>query len=105
MLASEEADNEPPPPKGAVFRFICQLRYSESMSVDSEQELRWIIRLLDMYGVPDESMEAQGEGETQWTIAGRVDHVLRLLKENNVDVSKSSVFQLRQKHVHDMVSA
>ena len=55
---------------------------------NSEQELQWIIQLLDQHRVPDESMEAQAGGATHWTTAGRVEHLLRLLKDHDIDVDE-----------------
>jgi hypothetical protein len=52
------------------------------------QEVIWVQQLLDRAGVPTESYEAQGGGMCRWTLAGRVDHLLRLLERHDVSVDE-----------------
>lgn len=65
-------------------------REHESVLVD-QREAGWIKDLLDRAGVPVQSYEAQGGGMCAWTLAGRVDHVLRLLAKHGIAVDEGVI--------------
>lgn len=56
-----------------------------------KQMLGWITDLLDRAGVPVASYEGQGGGMCDWTSAGRVDHVLRLLVKHGIDPAEDTL--------------
>ena len=54
----------------------------------AEAAARQVETLLNLSRVPTESYEAQGGGMCEWTLAGRVDHLLRLLDRHGVSVDE-----------------
>lgn len=56
-----------------------------------ERELGWVVKLLDMHGVPTESYEGQAGGVCGWTVAGRVDHVLKLLDKHGISPTEDVI--------------
>lgn len=58
---------------------------------NGEREARWIKELLDREGVPVASYAAQGGGVCSFTLAGRVAHLLDLLRHAQIPVTRGLV--------------
>lgn len=58
---------------------------------EGERELRWVSQLLDRAGVPIAAYHAQGHGMCEWTTAGRVDHLISLLRHAQIPVTRGTI--------------
>lgn len=58
---------------------------------DAEREIRWIVELLDRAGVPVAAYHGQGHGVCDWTTAGRVEHLLALLRHAQIPLTRGTI--------------